>query len=29
LHADLNIDMPSDGFTVVGAMRRTQPNCAT
>jgi ActR/RegA family two-component response regulator len=29
LIADLNIGQPGDGFTVVSAMRRTQPNCAT
>jgi DNA-binding response OmpR family regulator len=27
LIADLNIGEPGDGFTVVSAMRRTQPNC--
>ena len=27
LIADLNIGEPSDGFTVVSAMRRTQPSC--
>ncbi len=27
LVADLNIGEPGDGFTVVSAMRRTQPNC--
>ena len=29
LLSDLNIGQPGDGFTVVSAMRRTQPNCAT
>lgn len=29
LIADLNIGHPGDGFTVVSAMRRTQPNAAT
>ncbi len=29
LISDLNIGSPGDGFTVVSAMRRTQPNCAT
>jgi len=29
LIADLNIGEPGDGFTVVSAMRRTQPECAT
>jgi DNA-binding response OmpR family regulator len=29
LIADLNIGQPGDGFTVVSAMRRTQPNCVT
>jgi DNA-binding response OmpR family regulator len=29
LLADLNIGQPGDGFTVVSAMRRTQPNVAT
>jgi ActR/RegA family two-component response regulator len=29
LIADLNIGHPGDGFTVVSAMRRTQPNSAT
>ena len=29
LISDLNIGEPSDGFTVVSAMRRTQPNCFT
>src|SRR5215469_1279319 len=29
LIADLNIGQPGDGFTVVSAMRRTQPDCAT
>lgn len=29
LIADLNIGSPGDGFTVVSAMRRTQPNAAT
>ncbi len=27
LIADLNIGEPGDGFTVISAMRRTQPNC--
>ena len=27
LISDLNIGEPGDGFTVVSAMRRTQPNC--
>src|ERR1700752_1514643 len=27
LIADLNIGEPGDGFTVVSAMRRCQPNC--
>jgi ActR/RegA family two-component response regulator len=27
LIADLNVGQPGDGFTVVSAMRRTQPNC--
>ena len=27
LISDLNIGSPGDGFTVVGAMRRTQPDC--
>ncbi len=27
LISDLNIGQPGDGFTVVSAMRRTQPNC--
>jgi DNA-binding response OmpR family regulator len=27
LLSDLNIGQPGDGFTVVSAMRRTQPNC--
>jgi ActR/RegA family two-component response regulator len=27
LIADLNIGQPGDGFTVVSAMRRTQPDC--
>jgi ActR/RegA family two-component response regulator len=29
LISDLNIGDPGDGFTVVSAMRRTQPNCST
>jgi ActR/RegA family two-component response regulator len=29
LVSDLNIGEPGDGFTVVSAMRRTQPNCIT
>ena len=29
LISDLNIGSPGDGFTVVSAMRRTQPNCVT
>ena len=29
LLSDLNIGEPGDGFTVVSAMRRTQPNCRT
>jgi ActR/RegA family two-component response regulator len=29
LIADLNIGQPGDGFTVVSAMRRTQPHCIT
>ncbi len=29
LISDLNIGNPGDGFTVVSAMRRTQPNCVT
>jgi ActR/RegA family two-component response regulator len=29
LIADLNIGQPGDGFTVVSAMRRTQPQCIT
>ena len=29
LIADLNIGQPGDGFTVVSAMRSTQPDCAT
>jgi YesN/AraC family two-component response regulator len=29
LISDLNIGSPGDGFTVVSAMRRTQPDCAT
>ena len=29
LISDLNIGQPGDGFTVVSAMRRTQPNCVT
>jgi DNA-binding response OmpR family regulator len=29
LIADLNLGLPGDGFTVVSAMRRTQPDCAT
>src|ERR1700756_4381252 len=29
LIADLNIGMPGDGFTVVSAMRRTQPEAVT
>jgi len=29
LLSDLNIGQPSDGFTVVSAMRRTQPECVT
>jgi ActR/RegA family two-component response regulator len=29
LIADLNIGQPGDGFTVVSAMRRTQPDCVT
>jgi ActR/RegA family two-component response regulator len=29
LISDLNIGQPGDGFTVVSAMRRTQPNCIT
>lgn len=29
LISDLNIGHPSDGFTVVSAMRRTQPDCVT
>jgi DNA-binding response OmpR family regulator len=29
LISDLNIGHPSDGFTVVSAMRRTQPDCIT
>jgi ActR/RegA family two-component response regulator len=29
LVADLNIGQPGDGFTVVSAMRRTQPDCVT
>jgi DNA-binding response OmpR family regulator len=29
LLSDLNITHPADGFTVVGAMRSTQPNCVT
>ena len=27
LISDLNFDHPSDGFIVISAMRRTQPNC--
>ena len=27
LIADLNVGEPGDGFTVVSAMRRTQPDC--
>src|SRR6476469_9545528 len=29
LISDLNIGNPGDGFTVVSAMRRTQPQCVT
>jgi ActR/RegA family two-component response regulator len=29
LIADLNVGSPGDGFTIVSAMRRTQPNAAT
>ena len=29
LVCDLNIDQTNDGFTVVSAMRRTQPDCIT
>ena len=29
LISDLNIGEPGDGFTVVSAMRRTQPKCFT
>src|ERR1035437_1415156 len=29
LISDLNIGQPGDGFTVVSAMRRTQPECLT
>ena len=29
LISDLNIGHPGDGFTVVSAMRRTQPTCIT
>ena len=29
LIADMNIGEPGDGFTVVRAMRRAQPNCVT
>ncbi len=29
LISDLNIGEPGDGFVVVGAMRRTQPQCVT
>src|ERR1700745_3775262 len=29
LISDLNIGNPGDGFTVVSAMRRTQPDCVT
>jgi two-component system OmpR family response regulator len=29
LISDLNFDHPVDGFIVVSAMRRTQPNCVT
>src|SRR5579864_2818452 len=29
LLSDLNIGNPGDGFTVVSAMRRTQPECVT
>jgi len=29
LISDLNIGQPGDGFTVVSAMRRTQPKCIT
>ncbi|MGA2962526.1 MAG: response regulator [Candidatus Korobacteraceae bacterium] len=29
LISDLNIGQPGDGFTVVSAMRRTQPKCVT
>jgi len=29
LISDLNIGQPADGFTVVSAMRRTQPDCLT
>ena len=29
LLSDMNIGQPGDGFTVVSAMRRTQPNCVT
>src|SRR5215469_2349736 len=29
LIADLNIGQPGDGFTIVSAMRSTQPDCAT
>lgn len=29
LISDLNIGSPGDGYTVVSAMRRTQPNCIT
>ena len=29
LISDLNIGSPGDGFTVVSAMRRTQPRCVT
>lgn len=29
LVSDLNIGHPADGYTVVSAMRRTQPNCVT
>jgi DNA-binding NtrC family response regulator len=29
LISDLNIGEPGDGFVVVSAMRRTQPNCVT
>ena len=29
LISDWNFDHPADGFIVVSAMRRTQPNCVT